>query len=60
MPVKGIYTLLKIYVEMYGDSYEDNFEVYGNENLEKLICDENKINERKKFSLQGMRIHACE
>ena len=60
MPVKGIYNVLNEYIEMYGDSYEDEFEVCGNENLEKLTFDESDINERKRFSLQGLRIHPCE
>ena len=56
MPVKGMYNLLNEYVELYGDSYGDNFEVCGNENLGKLTCDESSINDRQIFSLQGMQI----
>lgn len=56
MPVKGIHDILEVYVEMFGDSFKDNFEVCGNENLGKLTYDESNINERKKYSLQGMQI----
>lgn len=48
--------VLEMYREMYGDSFQDEFECCGDENLERICCDERKLDEEQILEMNGQSI----